>query len=424
MIHYMTTNGIGNAWVANELHQLTRHKIPFKLHAMRSPGEHFHASQWALDMDRDTNLLYPLHLPSLLRALIVAPFCFGMRFWGALFNAMFGKRESLRVRIAGLAHFAVACMWARQLRHQEVSLIHSQWIHSGGTIAMYAAWLLGKPFSFTGHAADLFRERCALQEKVDRAAFIVCISQFHKDLFMKMGAPQDKLHIVYCGIDVSMFSPKPQKDSTDADIPHILSAGRLVDKKGFEYLIDACAMLRDQDIAFKCTIAGSGPLEDALRHRVSDNKLDQHVTVTGKALKQEQVPEFMNSGDLFCLPCVWAKDNDVDGLPQMLMEAMACGVPCVSTRLVGIPDLLVQGKTGLLVEPNDARQLADALKVLMQDPQLQQQLATQGVKHVKLQFDLSTCLEPLVNQYKKYLMISGKKSTLNKQLNTEEKVQP
>lgn len=420
MIHYMTTNGIGNAWVANELHQLARYKIPFKLHAMRRPGEHFHASQWAKEMDESTNALYPVNVLTVLLSVLMAPFCFGSRFWGALFNAMFAKRESLRVRVAGLAHFAVACMWARQLRHQQVSLIHSQWIHSGGTITMYAAWLLDKPFSFTGHAADLFRERCALQDKVDRAAFIVCISEFHKDLFMKMGASPDKLHIVYCGIDVSLFSPKAQKDT--GELPHIISAGRLVDKKGFEYLIDACGYLRDQNIQFNCTIAGSGPLDQELKQRVIDRKLQDIVTVTGKALKQEQIPEFMNGGDIYCLPCVWAKDNDVDGLPQMLMEAMACGVPCISTKLVGIPDLLIQGKTGLLVEPNDAKQLAEALKVLINDKPLQQQLVTNGLAHVKEHFDLDTCLEPLVAQYRKFL---GSKTitSASTRKSTEAKVQ-
>jgi len=420
VIHYMTTNGIGNSWVANELHQLTRHRIPFKLHAMRSPGEHFHASQWALNMDKSTNVIYPVNVLALLVSLIIAPLRFGSCFWGALFNAMFSKRESMRVRLAGLYHFAVACYWARQLQHQQVSLIHSQWIHSGGTIAMYAAWLLGKPFSFTGHAADLFRERCGLQDKVDRAAFIVCISEFHKDLFMKMGASADKLHIVHCGIDVSLFTPKLQK-KTD-EIPHIISAGRLVDKKGFEYLIDACALLRDQNIEFKCTIAGSGPLEESLKQRIADRKIQNIVTVTGKAMKQEEIPAFMNDGDIYCLPCVWAKDNDVDGLPQMLMEAMACGVPCISTKLVGIPDLLIQGKTGLLVEPNDTKQLAEALNVLMHDKPLQQQMTANGLIHVKKEFDLDTCLEPLVSQYRNFL---GSKSTeiTNKPRSTGAKVE-
>ncbi|MBN4061155.1 glycosyltransferase [bacterium AH-315-I18] len=417
----MTTNGIGNSWVANELHQLANHKIPFKLHAMRKPGGHFHASQWAKDMDRDTHVLYPVKPLSVLIAMLIAPFCFGKKFWAALFNALFAKRESLRIRIAGIAHFAVACHWARQLQHQNVSLIHSQWIHSGGTITMYAAWLLGKPFSFTGHAADLFRERCALQDKVDRAAFIVCISQFHKELFMKMGASADKLHIVYCGIDVSLFSPKQKTQAHD--VPHILSAGRLVDKKGFEYLIDACGKLRDQQVAFKCTIAGSGPLEDSLKQRVKDQKLEKLVTVTGKSIMQEDIPAFMNEGDIYCLPCVWAKDNDVDGLPQMLMEAMACGVPCISTKLVGIPDLLIQSKTGLLVQPNDASQLAGALNILIHDKQLQEDLASNGVAHVNAVFDLATCLNPLVKQYKQFLSISDKNPQNISRKSTEAKVQ-
>ena len=105
-------------------------------------------------MDTSGEVLdYPVSLVTLVIATLAAPFLFGPRFFGAMFNALFAKRESMRVRVAGLYHFAVACYWAKQLRHQNVSLIHSQWIHSGGTITMYAAWLLNKPFSFTGHAA-------------------------------------------------------------------------------------------------------------------------------------------------------------------------------------------------------------------------------------------------------------------------------
>ncbi len=404
----MTTNGIGNAWVANELHQLGKAGIPFRLHTMRSPGVTFHASQWADQLDRQTHVLYPVSKFKVAASVLAAPFLFGKRFFSAAANAVFGKRESLRVRLAGIAHLMVACHWARQLRHQEVSLIHSQWIHSGGTIAMYGGWLLDKPFSFTGHAADLFRERAALEDKVKRAARIVCISEFHREFYLKMGVPNEKLQVVYCGIDTSLFHPTPQRKTP---VPHILSSGRLVEKKGFEYLIDACHLLDQQGREFCCTIGGSGPLEASLRERIQKLNLEHKITLTGEALKQEQVPTFMHSGDVYCLPCVWAKDNDVDGLPQMLMEAMACGLPAVSTRLVGIPDLLIQGETGLLVEPNNAKQLADALITLMDDSPLAEKIAKQGRAHVLSKFDLGTCLDPLIKMYGPYLERSEQQQT-------------
>jgi glycosyltransferase involved in cell wall biosynthesis len=159
-------------------------------------------------------------------------------------------------------------------------------------------------------------------------------------------------------------------------------------------------------VDFECVIGGSGPLEAVLRHQISEAGLSDRIELTGKALKQEDIPAFMHQGDVYCLPCVWAADNDVDGLPQMLMEAMACGIPCVSTRLVGIPDLVIHEKTGLLVEPKQAEPLADALLRLMNDPDLATRLADAGRAHVLKDFDLSTCLTPLLERYRARLEAS------------------
>jgi glycosyltransferase involved in cell wall biosynthesis len=110
----------------------------------------------------------------------------------------------------------------------------------------------------------------------------------------------------------------------------------------------------------------------------------------------------MHGGDVYCLPCVWASDDDVDGLPQMLMEAMACGLPAISTRLVGIPDLILHEETGLLVEPKQAEPLADALVRLRDDPALAARLSTRGRERVLAVFDLSNCLEPLIDLFRDY----------------------
>ena len=184
VIHYITTHGIGNVWVAAELRVMERERIPCVLHSMRSAGRQLYRSTWARDIDRRTRLIYPLPLVATVFSILLAIAIFRGRFVCALLNALFGKRESVRARVAGIAHFFVACHWACTLRQQDVSHIHSQWIHSCGTIGMYGAWLLGVPFSFTGHAADLFRERAALEDKIRRAAFIVCISAFHREFYL------------------------------------------------------------------------------------------------------------------------------------------------------------------------------------------------------------------------------------------------
>ncbi|WP_394759913.1 glycosyltransferase, partial [Flavobacterium sp.] len=282
MIHYITSDGLGQPWVGNELRIVTHTGIPVVLHAMRSPTQLHFESPWAQGLARETKVLYPLPVVGMVISLLVAPFLFRSRWAAALTNAVLGQRENLRARVSALAHFFVACHWARGLRGMPVSHIHSQWAYSSGTIGMYGAWLLGKSFSFTGHAADLFRDRVALRDKVRRAAFIVCISEFHRQFFLSEGARPDQLRLVYCGIDVTKFFP--QSLSPVDQVLKIRSSGRLVEKKGFEYLIDACSILRQRGIVFDCVIAGSGPLEQELRDQVNRQKLDDQVTITGAAI--------------------------------------------------------------------------------------------------------------------------------------------
>lgn len=402
MIHYMTTIGVGGAWVANELRVLAANDVPFVLHALRRPEDTFYGAQDIETFDRETRALYPLPRFAFVRNVLAAPFRFRGRFIAAAWNALTGERESLRGRAAVLWHFLVACHWAAALRNEQSDHIHSQWIHSGGTVAMYGAWLTGTSFSFTGHAADLFRDRVALRDKIRRADFIVCISEFHRQFFLEHGARPDQLFIAHCGIDTGHFTPATVERDPDAPF-HILSSGRLVEKKGFDILIEACALLHGKGQRFQCTIAGSGPLENDLRTAIRSAGLDDVITVTGVPIKQEDIPAFMATGDVYCLPCVWASDNDVDGLPMMLMEAMACGLPAVSTRLVGIPDLVRHDETGLLAEPADAAELAEALLRLKTDPANAARLAKAGQALVREEFNIDTCLAPLLERYRERL---------------------
>jgi len=399
MIHYMTIQGVGDAWVGNELRVVKAAGIPVALHALRHPEKTFFASPDIDALAAETRAIYPLSKAAAAAALAAAPARFGAKFTRALTSATTGPRESARIRALGLWHLAVACHWAHSVRGEDISHIHSQWAHAGATVAMYGAMLLGKSFSFTGHAADLFRERAALKAKIDAAEFIVCISEFHRDFYLSEGADPEKLFVAYCGIDTDHFSPVRQPRAPGAPL-RILSSGRLVEKKGFDVLIDALGILKDRGMAFKATIGGSGPLEQDLRDRVTTADLGDHVTITGQAIKQEDIPAFMAEGHVYTLACQRAPDGDVDGLPQMLMEAMACGLPAVSTDLVGIPDLIHDGKTGLLVPPEDATALADALQRLDEDEALATQLAEAGRARVTSVFDFPSCLDPLIARYR------------------------
>jgi colanic acid/amylovoran biosynthesis glycosyltransferase len=419
VIHYMTSEGLGSPWVGNEIRIVSKAGVPIVLHCMRTPAKIHFDADWAKQMQGSAKALYPLPIGSLIASNIAAPFVFGTRWLGALMNALCGERESVRARVACLSHFFVACMWAMNIRKQAVTHIHAQWAFSSASIAMYGAWLLGKPFSFTGHAVDLTKQRVALRDKIRRAKFIVAISEWHKRFYLEQdrGATSDlaeKIHVAYCGIYTDEMVPRGEALPQIAPISQsrdrwherpftILSAGRLIGKKGFPYVIEACKVLKDRGVDFRCIIAGSGPDEAMLRAMIEKLGVGDRVEMTGKALQQEKIPAFMHTGDVFTLACVWADDGDVDGLPQLTMEAMGCGLPAVTTRLVGNPDLVIHEKTGLLVEPNDAKGLADALERLAKDRELAARLAVAGRKHVLDVFDITRSLEPLISRYREAL---------------------
>ncbi|MDB9998816.1 glycosyltransferase family 4 protein [Porticoccaceae bacterium] len=403
MIHYITSTGVGNAWVGNELMALAKQDIPFVLHSLHRPKSTFFKSDEVAAINAGTHIIYPQSAWAVFCAVCSGPFLFGGSFWFALLNSFFGRKESFVVRLKSILHFAVACHWAKSLMGSDVSHIHSQWINSCGTVGMYGAWLLNKPFSFTGHAADLFRERCALKDKIARAKFIVCISSFHRDFYLSEGAELSQLVIVYCGIDTSLFKPVTRPVAQAGQPIRIISSARLVEKKGLCYLIDACSLLNANNMSFTCTIGGDGPLLDELQRQVNHAGLAEKVFFTGQPLLQEDIPGFMETGDIYCLPCVWASDGDVDGLPQMLMEAMACGIPVISTDLVGMPDLIKQGHSGLLVESENPRALAEAIRRLAEDETLRETLAMEGREKVIRTFDISVCLQPLLSKFKQAL---------------------
>jgi colanic acid/amylovoran biosynthesis glycosyltransferase len=335
-------------------------------------------------------------------SIVVSPFLYKRRFFSALLNALFSSRENVRARFAGIAHLFVACHWARNIRFKNYQLIHSQWIQSGGTIGFYASWLLDISFSFTGHAVDLFRDRCALKDKIERADFIVAISEFHRQFYINEGADPDKIHIVYCGIDLSEYRYQYVRSS---DPFKILSFGRLVEKKGFSTLIHACSLLRDQGKEFQCEIAGSGPEYQALVDLIGDLNLSHIVTVTGQPLKQEEIEIWMCQGDIFAQPCCWSKDNDIDGIPRSLMEAMAVGLPSISTRVAGIPDLIEHKSSGLLIDENDIKALSDAILLLQENWSMREEISKSGRRMIERKFNLDNCLDPLVEIFQKKINI-------------------
>jgi len=306
----------------------------------------------------------------------------------ALFAADLKLRDRPKVVFQGLAALA----FARRVEAHRYTHLHVHMAHSAATIGMYAARALGIPFSFTGHAADLFRERCLLKQKLRRAAFVACISEWHRNWYQTIcPRPATEYPVIRCGVTV----PAAPLPSRTAPTLALLGLGRLVPKKGFDLLIEACRILSGE--AFACTIAGDGPEMPRLKELASGLP----VTFVG-AVANRDVPALLAGADIFVLPCQIGKDGDRDGIPVVLMEAMAHGLCAVSGDLPTIRELIRNDESGCLVSPGDPQALAKCLLQLAKDPELRGKLARRGRQRVEEEFSSAKNLDRLVSVFTAY----------------------
>ncbi len=210
----------------------------------------------------------------------------------------------------------------------------------------------------------------------------------------------NKIHIVHCGLSPEEFSPadKIVKD----DVPELLFVAQLEERKGAPFLIEACRLLSLQGFKFQCHIIGDGPQRAQLQKLISDYGIADQVKLLG-ALPQEDVRSFLESADIFILPCITADNGDMDGIPVSLMEAMAMEIPVISTRVSGIPELINDGESGILVEQKDPEALCQAIGQLVSDPGLSDQLAFHGRQKIVEDFNLHQTCGEIGGLFQRYL---------------------
>jgi glycosyltransferase involved in cell wall biosynthesis len=305
------------------------------------------------------------------------------------------RRRKLRSLPRGLRRFCQTCCLVHQL--DGTKHLHAHFASDPTRLVSWARMLCGISYSVSTHAKDLFQDKrmnsIGLHYKLKTARFIVANSQFSaSSLLASMngsldiaGNPPPKIVTVYNGVDLAEFPARPEEPTE----PRLLSVGRLIEKKGFEILLDACAILQQQGNRFACDIVGSGPLKAALQRQIARLGLSPVVRLHGERPHEQLLPIYKQAM-VFVLPCVLSANGDRDILPNVLKEAMAVGVPVVTTRLGGIEELVAHGQTGLLVEPGDSRALAEAVGQLLADAELRRRLATNARKVVEERFDVKT----------------------------------
>jgi colanic acid/amylovoran biosynthesis glycosyltransferase len=265
------------------------------------------------------------------------------------------------------------------LRLQDLGIDHVH-AHFAGMAARTAFWIakfFPITFSFTAHANDIFAPRTfeiGLDKLVELARVIITETDY-SEKFLRERFPNraDRIHRVYNGLNLAEFG----RGNFSCDPPLIVAIGRLITKKGFANLIRACALLLEHGRLFRCEIFGEGPLEDQLRAQIEGSGLKELVQLPG-AKPQHELRERLAAANVFVLPSVPEAEGGMDNLPTVIMEAMATGLPVVSTRIGGIPEMVIDNETGFLVRSADPVALADAIEKVINDRSLGQKLGQAG----------------------------------------------
>jgi colanic acid/amylovoran biosynthesis glycosyltransferase len=267
-----------------------------------------------------------------------------------------------------------------------ITHLHAHFGSVATTVARLAARLAGVTYSFTAHAKDIFHETVDpddLRRKLLDAHHVVTVSEFNRRFLReRYGQAADRVQRVYNGIGLDDFPLDPSSDGRNVDV---VAVGRLVEKKGFDVLLEACALARDGGRPLRCRIVGSGDRHDTLRAQLDALDLHDHVTLVGP-LPQDRVRAELRRATVMAAPCVHGADGNADGLPTVILEAMALGTPVVATPVTGIPEAVVDTVTGRLVAERDAEALATVLLELTADVDERQRLAAAARCHVEERF--------------------------------------
>lgn len=366
----------------------------YPLQFERGTKVHREAARWLERGRREPLLSWPI-----LRANLAALGRNPVRYLSTLVLLAWHTRGSARYLAGGLAFFPKAVLFAARMRADGVDHVHAHFASHPAAVAWVIHRLSRMPYSFTAHGSDLHRDRWMLRQKVEDAAFVVAISRYNRQVILEFCGPAaaDKVVVIHCGVDLRVFQPGGG-DARSEEPPRILCIGTLHEVKGQRYLVEACAMLAARGLAFACRLVGDGPDQPALARQVERAGLNGRVRLLG-ALTQDEVREELRRAHVVAAPSVPTRDGRREGIPVALMEAMASGVPVVASRISGIPELVEDAESGLLVEPRDVEGLSAALERLLRDEDLRRRLGASGRAKVEREFDLHRNAALLLARY-------------------------
>ncbi len=317
-----------------------------------------------------------------------------------LFQILWENKSSLNFLIRSILIFpksvyASALMLSGQIQH-----IHAHYSTHPALMAWIIHRFTGISYSVTVHAHDIFVRRAMLSAKMKDASFIIAISEFNREFLAKHlgNTILEKIHVIHCGIEPDKYLG--EKFNSRSEKINLISVGGLRPYKGMSYLIDACVLLAKKGIPFHCVVVGEGPERSALEDQIARLDMKDWVTLAG-AKTQDEVADLLKDADCYVQPSVITPSGKMEGIPVALMEAMASGLPVVASNLSGIPELVIDGKTGYLVPERNPQALADAIEKIYLNHAEADSIAVAGQLHVQKEFSLRSNVNQISSLFTK-----------------------
>lgn len=325
------------------------------------------------------------------------------KYLSLLWQVIYGNRSSFSFMLRGLMLFPKALVMSEKMQSEGVTHVHAHYATHPGLVAWLIHQWTGIHYSITIHSHDIYDNQSMLASKLQNAAFLAPISRYNIEFMAKEVGDwvRDKCNVIHCGIEIEKYNPK-EKDSDG--IFKIIHVGSLHWKKGQKYLLEALALLKERNVPFHCTMIGGGEEESALKRIIAEKDLHDVVTMLGSRT-QAEVAALLPGADCYVQPSL------SEGIPVAIMEAAACELPVVSTKITGIPELVVQGQTGLLVEPRNVPALANALYELWENPDHASVMGKKGRRLVEKEFTLTENVSRLIHLFNGEYNVAHSKAT-------------
>lgn len=322
------------------------------------------------------------------------PVNYSSTFWKVL-RGTFG---SFNFFFGAFGIFPKSVRFALEMKELGISHIHAHFATHPTVSALIINQLTGIPYSFTAHGSDLHVDRRMLDEKVKLASFVVTVSAYNKKVIINDCGEifRNKIHVIHCGIDPELFTPKCKP--TINKVFQIACIASFEEVKGHKYLIRAIELLKERDIQFQCHLVGEGPLREQIERQCKSSGLNGRIQFHG-ALTRTEIAKLFQQIDVMVLPSVPTSNGKREGIPVALMEAMACGIPVISSNLSGIPELVMHDVTGILTEPSDVTGIFDGLQKMVQNSLFRQHLGSAGRDFVLNEFNQDQSIEQLVSLF-------------------------